>query len=81
MYAAIDPVTSYIAETLHEVIVVVLILRTTKTARKHRDFEADFEAVTKRRNVSPLSTHCSPNSGSRNCTHVALARADTVRMA
>ena len=30
MYAAINPITSYIAETLHGVKVVVLILGTTK---------------------------------------------------
>ena len=40
---------------------------------------AYFEAITKRRNVSPFSAHRSPDSGSRNCAHAASSRADTAR--
>ena len=38
---------------------------------------AYFEAITKQRNVSPLSAHRSQNGGSRNCAHAAPSRADT----
>ena len=41
---------------------------------------AYFEAITKRRNVSPFSAHRSQNSGSRNCSYAALSRADTAQM-
>ena len=40
---------------------------------------AYFEAITKQRNVSPLSAHRSQNGGSRNCAHAAPSRADTAR--